>query len=459
VIRHRGTSSNDTDPSDGFLDLAAQDASYFSGGSFGSTLDLAGGGDYLRILNSSGNQVHGLGYDSSPGSSWTGQSSSNKALLHNNTASSGEAVFVCPGSTISDYFGNCSSNCFEHSTSKTSKNSTHSQGLPNTCSASSTANTSFWLSIREPVITNQTYSQSVIPAATIVLTFTGSIDAVSSDNTQGYLVLRNTSNSFTNPADGTSYSIGTILGTATVVANADNTVNGGLMSISVNSISGADYYKIFAYQFGDDNLNGNNFHSARGRAYNTNQSVSITISSITPLPFVLDDFEKKTENEQIIFSWSTKYESDLSGFEIEKSVNGKDFESIQFIKALNESWKPQTYEVRHRQLEQIAYYRLKIIEKKSNPYYSKILVSKLVQNDEKISISPNPFYDKISLELPDNLNHKFFLMDIHGTKLYEYQTDSNQTNLELTPTLNQGIYFLRIQSELIDKIYKIIKID
>ncbi|MDX2196580.1 MAG: LamG-like jellyroll fold domain-containing protein, partial [Cytophagales bacterium] len=276
VIRHRGTTSVDTFAGDGFLDLSAQDPNYFGGGS-GSTLDLAAGGDLLRVINSLGVPVHALGYDTSPGTSWTTDIAvpNIKSLMHTSTISSGDAVAVCPANDISYYYGNCSSNCYEYSASKTFVTVTGSIGLPNSCTASTTANAAYWQNLRQPSFSSQTLTATGT-ACQVIVTFTGATDLNHSDNTQGYLVLKNSVNSFTAPANGTAYSVGNTIGSATVVAILDNTVNGGNMSFVLDAFDN-DYVRIYAYKYSSDDVNGNSYNIARGRTYNLTQFANIFI--------------------------------------------------------------------------------------------------------------------------------------------------------------------------------------
>ena len=59
----------DVNKADGYVELSAQDATYFTGGSFGSsptwagnTLNIAGSGEIIELRNSSGTHVHCMGH-------------------------------------------------------------------------------------------------------------------------------------------------------------------------------------------------------------------------------------------------------------------------------------------------------------------------------------------------------------------------------------------------------------
>jgi hypothetical protein len=144
----------------------------------------AGDGDIIQLRDASATHVHALGHKSSVGADWTALPS--PKLNHQNAASSGDAIYVCPGSSISDY----GTNSPQDGTTYTTKNSsTLTFGLPNTCGASSTANPLYWRGLREPQFTTQTPIPTY-SSGSISFSWTGATDPNPSDGTMGYIILR-----------------------------------------------------------------------------------------------------------------------------------------------------------------------------------------------------------------------------------------------------------------------------
>lgn len=285
VIFHRSVNSLDiphpldVDPADGYIQLAANNSTYFNGGVFGSTLDIASAGDVIRIQNSSGGFVHALGHRTTPGITFTALP--NPKLNHTQSLASNEAVFVCPGSVIADY----GTNAPQVGTDFTAKASLPnvSQGLPNSCSSSATANRDFWRITRQPSWNSPVLNASVNAGnSQVTLSWTPSItDPYPTDNTTGYLILRNTSNSFTPPSDGVIYSTGTFIGSAEVLASLNGSGNNSYVDVVSLSCSDTYFYRIFPYRFSADNQG--NTDAARGRAYNENQFASAQVSLVAPV--------------------------------------------------------------------------------------------------------------------------------------------------------------------------------
>lgn len=291
VIWHRnnGTMITDLDASDGYIELSAQNTSYFSGGSFGSTLDVAAAGDFLQIRNSSATHVHGLGHQLTVGSAYT--NASFPKLNHRQSINNNEVVMVVPGRKT-DYYG---------STGITQQNGikwtvrdavNYTRGLPNLSATYPNENIYFWDSLRQPAWTtiNPTYTIDASNTA-VTLSWAPVTDPNPGDNTTGYLILRNTTNTFSDPMDGTTYNTGDVIGGATVLANVTPSGTTSYTDIISVPCTASLYYRIYAYRYGTDNNNGNTYNESRGRAYNETQfaAYTVTVPAVTDPTFAAAD--------------------------------------------------------------------------------------------------------------------------------------------------------------------------
>lgn len=259
IIWHRAPNPLDVNKNDGYIQVAANDPAYFTGGSFPSnTLNVAGTGDILQIRNPEGTHEHALGHMAIPGPSFTTLPS--PKLNHTAALSDGEAVMVSPGTSLNEYgtFTPQSGNTW------TIKNTSTTFGLPN----NSNFNSAFWRSLRQPAWTAPTLSGTLNPENTeILLTWNAATDPNPNDQTQGYIILRNSVNSFSNPVDGTTYTAGQTIGSATVVANISGSQTISYTDLITIPCNENRYYRVYSYRYSTDNLQGNNYNLARGRAY------------------------------------------------------------------------------------------------------------------------------------------------------------------------------------------------
>jgi hypothetical protein len=289
-IRSSSSSTNrivDTIKSDGYIEVHAQLSGYFSGGDFGTastwsgaSLSISASADIIQIRDFSNNHVHALGHKYTDSTDFIGIVSTNK-LNHASSLSSGENVYVCPGSSLSEYIGAYSG------TTWTSKGSTNiTQGLPNYNSSSPTfPNRNYWRSLRQPIynsptlntiLTNTEFTQAN-------LTWNACTDPNPGDSTTGYIILRDTINSFSNPSDSIVYPVGSSIGTAKVIANINYSSTLNFTDNYAFNCGTTYYYKMYAFRFGNDNINGNSFNAARGRAYNEMGTNIISILKSIPL--------------------------------------------------------------------------------------------------------------------------------------------------------------------------------
>jgi len=270
---------------DGYIEVHANDIAYFNGGNFGSsptfagaTLNFAGGGDIVQLRNASSTHVHALGHRTAVGADFSNLP--NPKLNHTAALASNEAVFVCPGTNISEY-GTVAP---QIGTTYTAKDlfPAVTKGLPNTCAAGLTANSNFWRATRQPGWVSPSLIATPNAAYTQVsLSWNASTDPYPADATQGYLILRNNINTFTDPTDGISYTNGALIGSATVVTHITSSTTTTYTDNIAIPCNENLYYRIYAYRYSVDN--GNIIDVARGRAYNeTNFAEAMAVGPVPP---------------------------------------------------------------------------------------------------------------------------------------------------------------------------------
>lgn len=135
----------------------------------------------------------------------------------------------------------------------------------------------------------------------------------------------------------------------------------------------------------------------------TNAVTSYTVTvKCTALPVTLIQFSAKRENNTGILSWKTTEETNSEEFRIERSNDGKNWETIGSVVAKGESSStvPYTYTdnnpVTGGKSNGENLYRLKMIDRDATFAYSSI-VSLRFEGGEKVILYPNPVLDEIGL--------------------------------------------------------------
>jgi len=134
------------------------------------------------------------------------------------------------------------------------------------------------------------------------------------------------------------------------------------------------------------------------------------------LPITLTHFDVKADREYLFFEWKTSMEYDLSHYEIEQSLNGKDFTCFTKKNALNHAWGA-SYALRilnKNSENDIRYFRLKSVDLDGAYSYSNVVPLFDVQ-EKTMSAIPNYFSKNETLRLGANWEGaKLMLYDLNG---------------------------------------------
>ena len=166
------------------------------------------------------------------------------------------------------------------------------------------------------------------------------------------------------------------------------------------------------------------------------------------LPVSLTAFQcQKTTEGTVSINWSTELETDIEQYEIERSVDGRIFNSIKTTAAENKnqaSYKFTDY-VPVSENDQF-YYRLKIAEKSGVISYSKIVLVTMRNNVPSISAYPQPSVNgTVTVKWTGYAPFDVALFQSNGVKVKSYHNYSGNT-IQFNH-LNDGLYFVQIHSK------------
>jgi hypothetical protein len=166
------------------------------------------------------------------------------------------------------------------------------------------------------------------------------------------------------------------------------------------------------------------------------------------LPIVLLDFRGVRNKQFNRLSWKTADEINFNRFELERSIDGINYQRIVvfYSRGTNSS-----YEYSDVISGAVFYYRLKMIDNDEKTKYSGVVVVKENSNLILLNVvKPNPFKNNIvlSLFLTNEQDVKIMLVDAAGkiisTSVQHGNPGSNEFYLNNLNNLRNGIYFLRI---------------
>jgi hypothetical protein len=186
----------------------------------------------------------------------------------------------------------------------------------------------------------------------------------------------------------------------------------------------------------------------RQAAFNTPNAdidaiVVATNYSDASLPLNLTSFNAVSSGKATLVKWTTDNEVNVSGFSIEKSLDGTNFSQVEFVNAKNNS-SHNVYTLNDTKVKAgISYYRLKLVDKNGAFKYSGIVA---VKNNAitKAEVFPNPAKGNLTVshsEAETGAVVRIMSLDGKQVKSVKVLTGSTQTALTINE-LVKGNYIV-----------------
>jgi endonuclease I len=147
------------------------------------------------------------------------------------------------------------------------------------------------------------------------------------------------------------------------------------------------------------------------------------------LPVTLRSFEGVYKNNMTFLNWRVEDEKELSHYEIQRSVDGKNFEKIGMIKAAF-AHDYRFEDPMNNPLSNRYYYRLKMIDLDNTYDYSKVVAVETTSKKYVFTLYPNPASKEVKLQFGENINAtiNISVTDMLG-KVWLQQSFTNTTEL------------------------------
>jgi len=186
---------------------------------------------------------------------------------------------------------------------------------------------------------------------------------------------------------------------------------------------------------------------------NTGTEMQIVVTEILPVEFA--KFEAKETSRGNRLDWQTASEINNEGFNIERSIDGRNWSKLGTVKGQGESHKIVEYTFLDKLPSQgVNYYRLKQLDFDGNFDYSDIVSVTNRETKNIVNIYPNPVNNTLFIE-SNNTNLQLELYDVNGQLIWQ----NNGVDTKQIPFNNfeKGIYFLEIVNNNERTIQKIVK--
>ncbi len=180
----------------------------------------------------------------------------------------------------------------------------------------------------------------------------------------------------------------------------------------------------------------------------------------SPLPVTWLYFRGKTVVKDNILDWATANEQNSKQFDVERSLNGTNFNRIGIVNASGNSNQTATYQYADRNIDQLnsefMFYRLKQIDIDGKFKYSNVV--RLRYNEKNTAntiVYPNPTPGLVTMLVGDNalIGTVAVLYDINGRLLESIKITASSQPVNLSKYIN-GIYFIKLNNKEVLRIIK-----
>ncbi len=182
----------------------------------------------------------------------------------------------------------------------------------------------------------------------------------------------------------------------------------------------------------------------------------------TVLPLKLISLVGRNENGKAILNWNVSENEAGHEFNIEKSIDGKNFSTIAAI-TTNAKTGRAHYSFTDQSLpEGNSYYRIKIINKDNSISYSKVILVQAQTNTSDIRLLQNPVSGKLKFKYNASVNSTLTInvYNSSGIKLHtSFLTVQKNANalIDLDLQIPPGIYILEVGNSIDRKTTKFIR--
>jgi hypothetical protein len=209
----------------------------------------------------------------------------------------------------------------------------------------------------------------------------------------------------------------------------------------------------------------------------SNPSLMGAYNSYNPTPVKLVYVRGVKQNADVRLTWVTASETNNKGFYIERSIDGKKFETVGFVKGNGNANKLITYTLvdrnaftkgqqlpTHREANSQLFYRLNQIDFDGKHEYSQtvLVTNKQTKETAKAEVFPNPFNSEFTIDIADaSTSASVVIYNLQGKEIYNNSyslQDANTTiTIENLATLPIGLYVMHVTTNGVTSVQKIVK--
>nr|WP_230678909.1 T9SS type A sorting domain-containing protein [Hymenobacter properus] len=169
------------------------------------------------------------------------------------------------------------------------------------------------------------------------------------------------------------------------------------------------------------------------------------INAVNPLPVQLSSFGAQRQAQQgVAVKWTTATEKNAAYFEVQRSLNTRDFVTVATAKAQGTSSRATAYTVLDQTAPAAAlYYRLRQVDADGTVAFSPVVVVAGTGEVAKVLLYPNP--TRGTIHFITEAATPYRVLNQLGQALLQGTTEAGTATVDAS-TLPAGLYFLELQT-------------
>lgn len=186
-------------------------------------------------------------------------------------------------------------------------------------------------------------------------------------------------------------------------------------------------------------------------------NVSLQVESTSALPVEWSHFEVREQDQGALLEWTTIGELNNEGFEIQRSVDGRNFERIGWQPGKGTTTVIQHYKFADEHLQAgDYYYRLKQMDYDGQFEYSPVRALTLhAVTSGRLKLYPNPTVDFVYFSTPVTESESLSIFDANGRLLGHERIRNARLDLTRYPA---GTYYIQFEEHSVRSLIKVVKV-
>ncbi|HEY8402775.1 MAG TPA: sugar-binding protein [Cytophagaceae bacterium] len=165
-----------------------------------------------------------------------------------------------------------------------------------------------------------------------------------------------------------------------------------------------------------------------------------------PLPVEFLYVDAEIINQTVLLNWATVSEVDNDKFIIERSVDLDNWQQVGEVGGAGKVNSVTLYNYQdYSPYNGLSYYRIKQIDLNGKYTYSKAIA--VESYPYSVHVSPNPFVDELSIHYDALGIVEITITDLAGKIVHSSQVNNESGKVNISPSLDAGVYMLKIRQE------------